>query len=153
MPYPTVHVVVSAVIENSKGEILLAKRSPNKSYPNLWEDVGGGVEVKEKPEDALLREIKEETGITDIEIIKPLTVFHFFHDGMKDEDNEILGISYWCKTNTDKVTLSDEHCDYKWLAPEEAITFPIHKALKKLLREVFVQEKALKEKIDSISLR
>ena len=153
MSEPTVHIVVSAIIENTNGEILLAKRSPHKAYPDLWEDVGGGVESKEHPEHALLREIKEETGITDIEIIKPLTIFHFFHNGLKDEDNEIIGISYWCKTNSDEVTLSDEHCEYKWLTHEEAINLPIHEALKKLLGEVFVQERALKEKIDSINLR
>ena len=152
MSEPTVHVVVSAIIENSNGQILLAKRSPHKAYPNLWEDVGGGVEANEKPEEALIREIEEETGITDIEIIKPLTIYHFFHKGLKDEDNEIIGISYWCRSDSTEVVLSDEHCEYRWLTPEEAISLPLHDTLKKLLKEVFIQEKTPKEKTNSFNL-
>lgn len=153
MSNSTVNVVVSAIIENSKGEILLAKRSPHKIYPDLWEDVGGGVEAKETPEDAILREIAEETGITNFEIVKPLTLFHFFHGGIKDSENEIVGITFWCKTNEDKVTLSDEHLEYRWVTPEEALTFPIHKALMKVLSETYFQKEIQSETIDSVDLR
>ena len=149
----TVNIVVSAIIENLKGEILLVKRSPHKIYPDLWEDVGGGVEEKEKPEQAILREIAEETGITNIEIIKPLTVFHFFHGGKKNSENEIVGITYWCKTKNEKITLSDEHAEFKWVLPEEALNFPIHEALKKILRDFYAQEEILNKKINSIDSR
>lgn len=52
--------VVGAVIENSHGEILCALRSPLMSMPNLWEFPGGKINVGEKPEAALAREINEE---------------------------------------------------------------------------------------------
>ena len=148
----SVSVVVSAVIENSEGKILLAKRSPDKAYPDLWEDVGGGLEPNEKPEDGLLREIREETGLSDIEIVKPLTVFHFFHGGKKDTENEIVGISYWCRTKTNEIILSDEHIEYRWVSPKEAVKYPLHEALRKLICEIFLQEKALEERISLLKL-
>lgn len=52
--------VVGAVIENEKGEILCALRSPEMSMPNLWEFPGGKVEKDEELCRAIIREIKEE---------------------------------------------------------------------------------------------
>ncbi len=57
--------VVAAVIRNSLGQVLLARRPT--SHPiagGLWEFPGGKVEPGEKPEDALIREIQEELGVT-----------------------------------------------------------------------------------------
>lgn len=57
--------VVAAVIRNSCGQVLLARRPA--SHPiagGLWEFPGGKVEPGESPEDALVREIREELGVT-----------------------------------------------------------------------------------------
>jgi 8-oxo-dGTP diphosphatase len=57
---------ISAIIlENDKGEFLLALRD-NKSwipFPNHWDLIGGHVEEGETPEEALVREVKEELDI------------------------------------------------------------------------------------------
>lgn len=58
------HIVVHVWIRNSRGEILLTKRHPNKTYPNLWECTGGSILVGEESLDGALREVKEEIGIT-----------------------------------------------------------------------------------------
>ena len=58
------HLVVEAVIINSKGEILLNKRSRfKKKYPNMWETTGGSCIKCENSLQAILREIREELGI------------------------------------------------------------------------------------------
>lgn len=50
---------------NEEGKLLLTKRSPSKSFaPNLWENTGGHVVAGESGEDAVIRELEEETGIT-----------------------------------------------------------------------------------------
>ncbi|MGF9769616.1 (deoxy)nucleoside triphosphate pyrophosphohydrolase [Bacillus paramobilis] len=54
--------VVGAVIYNEKNEILCALRSPTMSLPNYWEFPGGKINEGEMPQDALIREIKEELG-------------------------------------------------------------------------------------------
>lgn len=58
------HLVVSAVI-CAQNKILLVRRSPNDSYPGMWEFPGGGVGHVEGETvvEALRREVLEETGI------------------------------------------------------------------------------------------
>ncbi|MBS7525919.1 NUDIX domain-containing protein [Fusibacter paucivorans] len=58
------HLVVFAVIMNAKGEIIVSKRTPNKTFPNHWEITGGAAVSGDDSESAVLREIKEELGIT-----------------------------------------------------------------------------------------
>ena len=58
------HLVVHIIILNSKGEMLLTKRTPNKEFGNLWEFTGGSAITGDTSLMAALREVKEETGIS-----------------------------------------------------------------------------------------
>lgn len=58
------HLVVYIWLQNSRGEFLLTKRSPNKGFPNLWETTGGSALAGDDSLTAALREVKEETGLT-----------------------------------------------------------------------------------------
>jgi mutator protein MutT len=56
---------VGIIIQNQDGDFLLHLRDENtRNMPNQWSLVGGEVEQGERAEDAVLREIKEETGLT-----------------------------------------------------------------------------------------
>jgi 8-oxo-dGTP diphosphatase len=58
-------VLVAAVaLIDSDGRVLLAQRPEGKLMAGLWEFPGGKVEPGETPEAALIREIREELGIT-----------------------------------------------------------------------------------------
>ena len=58
------YVCCEVWIENSKGEMLVTQRHPNKKAGGLWEFVGGGVLAGETTAQAAAREIKEELGIS-----------------------------------------------------------------------------------------
>ncbi len=56
--------VVAAALVNSDGDVLVQKRAVGQSMAGLWEFPGGKIEANERPEDALVRELHEELGIT-----------------------------------------------------------------------------------------
>jgi 8-oxo-dGTP diphosphatase len=55
--------VVAAALVDGEGRVLLQQRLPGRSMAGLWEFPGGKVEEDERPEEALIRELKEELGI------------------------------------------------------------------------------------------
>lgn len=65
-PLPTgdYHLVVQVWMRNSRGEYLLTKRTPNKTHPGKWETTGGCAQAGDDSLSAVLREAKEETGLT-----------------------------------------------------------------------------------------
>jgi 8-oxo-dGTP diphosphatase len=123
---PTEHgrftVAVSALVEHRRtGNVLLLKRSEHRDFaPGIWEDVSGRLYQGEGPEEALRRELREETGITDVRITGMLRSWHTFR-GPRRPEYELIGIAYACETSSTEVTLSDEHDDYRWLPAEEAV--------------------------------
>lgn len=57
------HLVVHIWLQNSNGEYLITKRSPNISYPNMWQTTGGSALAGDDSITAAIREVKEETGL------------------------------------------------------------------------------------------
>ena len=56
-------LVVAVALVDTDGRVLIAQRPEGKNMAGLWEFPGGKVEAGERPEDALIRELKEELGI------------------------------------------------------------------------------------------
>jgi len=57
-------IVVAAALADGDGRVLLQQRAPGRAMAGLWEFPGGKVDAGELPEDALVRELREELGIT-----------------------------------------------------------------------------------------
>jgi len=57
------HREVYVCIENDKGEYLISQRSPNKTFPNMWECTGGNAVAGDDSLTTALKEVKEELGI------------------------------------------------------------------------------------------
>lgn len=87
-------VVIAAggVVYNTEGALLFIKRN------GKWDLPKGRVEGGEKLENAAIRETEEETGVAQLEIVKPLTVtYHFFNRQGKIKLKE----TYWFEMVTD----------------------------------------------------
>jgi 8-oxo-dGTP diphosphatase len=88
-----------ALIDDDK-RVLIAKRPEGKPMAGLWEFPGGKVEADETPEDALIREIKEELGI---ELCRTcLAPFNFASHAY--EAFHLLMPLYLCRTWTGEIT-------------------------------------------------
>jgi 8-oxo-dGTP diphosphatase len=70
----TLVLVAACSLVDADGRVLLAQRPQGKPMAGLWEFPGGKVERGERPEQTLIRELKEELGITVSEdCLAPLT--------------------------------------------------------------------------------
>ena len=115
-----------------KGKILILHRTTARHYtPNLWEFVSGFLGEREAAEDAVLREVKEETGLV-AKIKKPGEMFKIEDDGQ----NWII-IPFLVEVDSDKIKLdSKEHTEYRWIDPKDIKNFDTVKGVFEDLRAV-----------------
>lgn len=106
--------VVGAVIV--KGDKILAARRPfDKSLGGLWEFPGGKLEVGEKPQEALKREIIEELKC-EVEVGK------FIINEVYKYDFATISLStYFCEISKGEPK-AKEHIELRWLLPEQLDT-------------------------------
>lgn len=105
-------ILQAKILLRYKGKYLLLKKVKDIHIAHIgyWEVPGGKLKNKEKTEEAAIREIKEETGLS-CEIIKELKILKLEKDGIKTVTHVYLG-----KTSSNKVKLSSEHSDYIWVS-------------------------------------
>ena len=105
----------AAILENEKGEILLVKRKiPPKE--GFWDLPGGFVEVGESAEEAIVREVKEELGISVIDLC-----YIGSYPGKYEYQNvnyDILGFVFSGKINR-KIKTNDEISEVKFFKKDE----------------------------------
>ncbi len=56
-------IALAIVVDESRQNVLIHKRAPDVHLANLWEFPGGKIELGESPENAAIRETKEEAGL------------------------------------------------------------------------------------------
>ena len=97
---------VEAIISQNRS--LLFLRRNNYPVKGEWWFPGGRIRKGESLEEALYREVKEETGL---EVIKSELVN--VYSRIFDERHDIT-IAYLCKCKEDKIVLNNEHSEYKF---------------------------------------
>lgn len=120
------HKAVVVFIINSKGQVLLQRRSPNKKmWANMWDITAGGhVLAGEFGFQAIIRECKEELGIelskNDITFIGATTSTNIKGDIINNHFNEY----YIANKEIDETTLQlqeEEVSEVKWIDKNEII--------------------------------
>jgi len=113
------HVVACALIDND-GRVLIAERPQGRSMAGLWEFPGGKIEDGETPEQALIRELKEELGIdTSENCLAPFTFASHSY-----EDFHLLMPLYICRKWKGHI-VGQESQNLKWVKPNKLTEFPM----------------------------
>ena len=105
------HLVCDVIVKHTDGTYLLMQRDPRKHFGGMWElTAGGSALAGETPEECAARELREETGITALELKEIRRIVHDVHHSYY--------VEFLCITDTDKsaITLQEgETVDYKWV--------------------------------------
>lgn len=107
-------LVVAAALVNEDNEVLLAQRPEGGRLAGKWEFPGGKVEADESPEAALVRELKEELGITVDE--KDVEPFWFLSHAYPEYGFHLLMPVYLCRRWEGKPTALT-HSEIIWEFP------------------------------------
>ena len=112
-------VLVAAVaLTDPEGRVLIAQRPPDKPMAGLWEFPGGKVEASERPEDALIRELREELGIT----VKEACLAPFTFASHSYPDFHLLMPLYICR-RWEGAPRPLEHSALKWVRPRDLAAY------------------------------
>ncbi|MGD9687308.1 MAG: A/G-specific adenine glycosylase [Desulfobacter sp.] len=126
---PTVHIAAGIVRKN--GKVLITRRKLDGLLGGLWEFPGGKVEPKESPEQACIREIREETGIETGNLQFLTRVFHAYTHFKIEMD------VFFCDYLSGRVTLNGP-IDHKWVRVDELHRFPFPRANLKFMELICV---------------
>ena len=129
-PKMKTHFVVTGIVLHNNKVLILKKSSDDYNYPNKWGFCSGFIKEFEAGEDAVLREIKEETGL-DANLVKTAEIFE-----VKDEEKQKTWVvkCFLCSVQHDDVKLCHENQEYKWILPEDMDKYETVPAAKKDLK-------------------
>lgn len=125
--------VVAALIRDG-GKFLICQRPLNKTRALQWEFVGGKTEEGETKQEALVRECKEELGIT-------VCVSDVFFEVDHEYPDIFIHLTLFnCTIASGKITML-EHNDIKWITPAEIPLYEFCPADKDILEKLMKEKK------------
>ena len=113
-------LVVACALVDADRRVLIAQRPEDKNMGGLWEFPGGKVEPNESPEQAIIRELKEELNVDTKEAcLAPLTFASFSY-----EKFHLLMPLYVCR-KWQGTPVASEHSALKWVRPQRMRDYPM----------------------------
>jgi 8-oxo-dGTP diphosphatase len=144
--YPSQPVVGVGAIIVCDGKILLEKRrgEPGKGK---WSVPGGLVELGERAEDAVVREVKEETGL---DVANP-ELIDVVDNIVRDENGEVkyhfVIIDYFVRLKGGELRAADDAAELRWVPLDEAEKYDLTKTFRAFLQ----RNRTRLEKLNSCS--
>lgn len=106
-------IVLGIIFDTTTRKILIGKRKKDVHIKELtWAFPGGKPEYGEDLEEAVAREVKEETNLN-VESLGPIFAKTY------PEKNEFLAIYYLCELKDGEEKAGDDFTELKWVKPEE----------------------------------
>ncbi|MFD2256606.1 HAD hydrolase-like protein [Luteolibacter algae] len=123
---------VGALIHDGQGKLLMIR---THKWSNMWGIPGGKIERGETCEQALVREIREETGL-EISRIRFVMVQDCIDSPEFIRNEHFLLLNYLAEASSHAVELNEEAEEFQWLDLENALQLNLNQATKTLLQQV-----------------
>jgi len=113
-------LVAACALVDADGRVLIARRPADKDMAGLWEFPGGKVDPGERPEQTLIRELKEELGIQVQEAcLAPLTFASHQYEAFQ------LLMPLWICRKWDGEPKALERQELAWVRPNRLRDYPM----------------------------
>ncbi len=124
-------LVAACALIDTDGRILMSQRPDGKTHAGMWEFPGGKVEIGERPEEAIIRELREELGIEPCkDCLQPFSFASHAY-----EDFDLLMPLYLCR-QWDGFARPREGQKIRWLFPDRLTELKLVPADIELAREI-----------------
>jgi len=123
-----------------EGRFLLLQRAVHdESFASHWGAPGGGIDEGESPAEAVLREVREETGLHfEIADLEELGAGYVTIDG-KEKQFEYHMYRIHIETEPELSLDENEHQSHAWVTAEEALELPLVADMDECVREVWLR--------------
>lgn len=109
-----------ALLIDADGRVLLGLRAAWKTVaPCLWDTIGGRLEPGEQPDEALIREVQEEIGVTPTRFRLIATVPEPMPELYGPMIHYVYAVTAWA--GGEPSNICDEHSEIGWFTPEEVL--------------------------------
>lgn len=140
-------IVLGGVVVKDDKILILQRNKDEDIFPSMWELPSGKREPLESSESSLIREIKEETGLT-VKIVVLLSIFDYQIE-RADEIKDSTQINFIVKSEGDIKTdlkISFEHQNFAWIREDEIENYNVSESVRDLLKKSFDKFPSLKDK-------
>lgn len=132
--YPAQPIAGVGAVIVQDGKILLVKRGVEPAK-NLWSIPGGMVELGEKVQDAVIREVKEECGLN-VEVVRLMDVVDSI---TVNEESRIkfhfVILDFLAKVKGGTLKPADDALDARWVPLEEVETYDLTTSFREFFRK------------------
>ena len=130
-------VTVGALIFDPNERVLMIR---THKWSNLWGIPGGKIKFGETAEDALRREIKEETDL-DVGDIRYVLLQECIHSKEFYRDAHFILLNYTCRSSqAQEVVLNNEAQEFLWVTATEALAMQLNQPTRRLLQSALTSE-------------
>lgn len=133
---PLIYSAVKAIVQNDNRFLVVKQKTTSGEY---WDLPGGRIEYGESPNQALKREVLEETSLN-IEIERIAGIFYFF----REDKHQVICSTFFCKNISTSIDLGNNPAEevileFKWLTKDDFLKSKYkvsHQSLKDLVEGV-----------------
>jgi 8-oxo-dGTP pyrophosphatase MutT (NUDIX family) len=123
----------------SEWHVLTLQRAHDTRCPTAWETVHGHIEAGESPEQAAVREVREETGLT-VQRLYNVTVQPFYLHKLATVELAVVFAAFVDRAHP--IVLGAEHMHHEWLTPDAALDRYVWPRERSALRDILQLLKA-----------